>query len=361
MYKMFIHYKDKGPRNSFDLAGLNKYIIRILYILAGLPRCESEKFRNEVMAFNIPDEEIKFLRETNEELNSLQRLTLSWFALWLMKNTYFPLYILISYNTKDIGVDNAIIDPGSSNVSSYGCLITNCTRLSNNAQLATDLIELPIFPLCHPVLSKLYTPLVSMRSTGLSILTITTFFVFIINVVYPIRNYWYSHLQDSIIYPITPVYSFRSHEERVRKYLIEIFTSMRNYMQSQNVKSYGSSFHDFRRLLVDAQHSGCKQHSMASYLKAEMKSLKLLRPMYSELNQQVKEYLGNCIPLARTYAWSLKVDRLFTIFFLSTYSVMLMFFIVAICTLIWFGTSTLEDLEQMDLYAQSVIAAFGLT
>lgn len=117
------------------------------------------------------------------------------------------------------------------NLAHYACFVTNCSRLSarpTSSTLASDFSLLPITPLCHPILAVYYEPIIWLGSSGIPILTITAYCLFILGSAFIMQNYFYPKTSQLIMYIVAPNVGKRLLYNRFIGYLDEVNTSLAN-------------------------------------------------------------------------------------------------------------------------------------
>lgn len=348
---------------AFDSVKLNRAVARLFYSISGLPRCAAHKIETEVSVLDIPEEELKYFSQSREQLEISHILWFLWFLLYIFKGLYFAIYMIIAVSTMEVSSNNDAPNRAP-NSSSYGCLITNCTRLSKDNTLLKDLIELPVFAICHPDLSKIYIPLISAHSIGLNIYTVFTYFVSIVGVFFPIENYLNPRVQDSRAFPFNPTFSIRYHRERARRYLVEVFTSMKNYYCDPNNHESDAS-RGLRKktnliLEIKEREDFMRKADKSDYLAPEKLSLNLLGQNYIELDRDLQDYVGDCVPLARTYSWATRISELRAYMFIFLFFVFLMGFTGGIWIMVIFANGVLNELIEIDSFANDLGCGFWI-
>lgn len=340
---------------------VNRFIVRLSYVLTGVPKCTDRRLRNEIIPLEIPDTELELIKEFKDELQLGQVVYFSYTYLWILKGLYYPIYMVAAVlNIKR--ADGSDRDMSSHNNTYYGCLVTNCTRLSNHSILNDDLVDLPLFAICHPILNKFYWPMTGIHTIGLSIATVFIFFMFLI-ASYGMENHWHPKMQDSILFPVAPTYNIRTNRDRARRYLLEVFHSMQHYYCDFFSRSETEC--DLRNitrknLILEYKNKEfyVRRAQQSAYLTSERHLTTLLESNYMALDQKVRDYLGHCLPMARSYTWAPEASEIGVIMWMFTYSVIMICFSVGLYYLMLAQTRMSEELVVMDLFVQAEGCAF---
>lgn len=349
----------------------NRVVTRLFYMFVGMPRCGRDKFKNEVLVLKPTIEEIEFYRKS-EQLHNSQIIYFIWFTTWILKNLYFSVYMIVTVshievsNDLDLNANLTISGTTQYRRSIYGCLITNCTRLSKQNTFVKDFKELPVFEICHPNLKVFYSPLVATHSVGLNIYTVLTYLTAIAGVYFPIENYIHPRVSDTSLFPLTPTFSIRSHRERAKKYMIAVFASMGNYHCEALSRCRNSidvtRIRETKSIVVDLENSlnMAKRELHSIHMGPERSSLNLLKPNYLLLSREVKDYLSDCLPLARSYAWSAKANEVFALMWINSFVSTVFVSMTGIWLMINYGSSVSDELSQTDTFIQYTGCGFWI-
>lgn len=340
------------PTNS---ATYNRVLAQLYYIIVGQPRCSDEKLKAQVMVFDLPTQETNLYRQFESHIQASQLMYFLWSAIFILKNFYFSFYIIIAANTITSDSSEYISSTNTTAMTSgrtnYACLTTNCSRLTENNPLIRDLRELPVFTICHPNTHSIYAPLTVARSLGLSIYTVFSYYISLVGIVEPIEFYWHPVIQDSRMFSLTPTFSIASHRERARKYLREVFRSMQYFYCDLYNRS--EIMFDLSNRRKKDREDFARTAKKSSYLAPENALLRLLEPNHDQLCQQVKDYLSDCLPLARSYAWSQRAGEIFCILFTLLFMETIISHFIAVVYLMRFGDNIYEELLQIDSFTRS--------
>lgn len=213
-----------------------KFILKTSHLLCAVPKCSNSKFLNEISRSRLPESELEFYRYIRKPLRESQLAIFLWSSLFFLKGLYYSVYMIFEINALelnyDIGVSGSFEDleffEGMS-IAIFGCLLTNCTKLSPNRRLVQDLTRSPLFAICKPNLNKYYMPMTGLDATGLSISSVFTFFVFLVGIAFIIKDNLYPTLQESALYPITLKYSTSILLNKISAYLLRLSVSYQNY------------------------------------------------------------------------------------------------------------------------------------
>lgn len=347
---------------AIDFIVFNRAVARLFYLFVGMPRCGRDQFKNEVLAVDPDEEEIEFYYKCDDHLHNYHIIYFAWFATWILKNLYATIYTVVAVSHIEVGRYHYSMSNVTSSqklhdrFSIYGCLITNCTRLSKQNVFIKDFRELPVFEICHPNFNVVFSPLVASHSMGLGINTVFTYLIAIIGIYFPIINYIDPHVPDSRVFPVTPTFSIRSHRERARKYLIELFTSMENYYCDPfNLCKITIDIGGIRRrkmIDIEKKIDLTRRAHNSIYLSSEMNSLSLLKSGYVQLGREVKDYLADCLPLARSYAWAAKANEVFALLYINSFVTTLSAFVFGAYLMINYTAEVSEELKLMDNFVK---------
>lgn len=316
---------------------ITAWAIRVLYLLIGFPRYTPETFYREIYSPNLPIDEVEYIRQLKSTLEPIQ-IALSLMTLILIaKNLVFPIYTMLSIDLLDynkLGPNNWTPESNFSFVASptvlieFGCLTTNCTKLSPENNIISDLKRLPVFKLCFPNLRLFYYPILDTHYFGLTMHTVITLCIFIMMILLPLHSYVGPLTHDSVVFVVAPSTIHRLHAEVVRQFLIERLNSFKVYYESwKKSEQEQSCVQLFER----------KPHSLSQINRKQ--AIEGLNPSYSEQiqldrldedyssmrNKKIKDYIDDCIPMIRSdfYVDILKKQYWFLIATLSAYVLML--------------------------------------
>lgn len=343
---------------SLDSVKFNRALARLFYLISGLPRCSEEQLKNEILVLDLPAEEVDFFTKAKDRLEISHILWFLWYLFYIFKGLYVCTYIVFSASMMEVG-DGIEVSNRMSHLSSRGCLITNCTRLSKDKTLSKDLIELPIFAICHPNLNRIYIPLINTHTIGLNMYTVFTYFMFIVGIFFPIENYMNPQVQESRVLPYNPTFSVKYNRERARRYLVEVFTSMKNYYSDLNNHHSSEATRDVYKktnLILETQNREdfLRKAEKSNYLAPENSSLDLLRHDYINLIPEAQSYVTDCVPLARTHSWATRISELRAYMFIALFLGILMVYTMTMLVMIIFAEGVADELRQMDSYANSL-------
>lgn len=340
---------------SLDLVSCERFMLKVLYMVSGMPKCTEEKLRKDIMVYNLPQRDLDFYRAIRGQVGPIQKAFYSWALLWILKSLYYPIYMVASI--RNIEIDDESPPKNASNAS-FGCLNTNCRQLSDHSFIIRDLKALPVFAICHPALNMIYLPLTSTYSFGLTLYAALIYFALLGDILFSIENHWHPKLPDVVIFSVTPLASIRHHRERARQYLIEVFKSMQNY--------YCDLYNQRNQIDYDARQLGrinwmlelknrdlfARKAQKSTYLAAERSLSHLLQPKYLDLAPKVQRYIDATVPTARSLEWSRKSALIMAIFWLVGFSGLSSSFITGILGLMFLKSGVSKELQRLDDYSR---------
>lgn len=304
-------------KRDWNIVYLTYISLRIVHSLCGYPRFTDRELRNRIYGPKINEREIEYVNHFSWPIRRTNIVYVAFCACCLSINLVFPLYTMIAMNSfqsqsttskrtgEDVESTSDAVD-----VSTFGCLHTNCSKLRREYHFEDDMVLLPVFKLCFPTLQSYYLPNTDLNLFGLIIHTVSYFLVFVFGVIMPLNLYTNPLSHETGVFVFTPNTMHRIHSEVARKYLVDILSSMKCF--------YYAWKKDLPLTSVDEQQSAIKQqsrqrsftlleslisnqlHDEKSYLRAETLQLRSVNEDYSLLNKTVQNYIDDCVPFIRT-------------------------------------------------------------
>lgn len=348
--------------SKIDPIKLYRSILKLSHLLCGVPKCKHTKLMKVLSNGRLPEVELRFYKFIEEPLRKSQLiyflLTL-WFCL---VSSYYSIYMIHSVGTLEVNKDLQMLPDEFKSyrgapITGFGCLLTNCTSSTTSKPFVRDLVGLPLFAICKPELNRYYLPLTGLDALGLSIYTVYTYFIFLVGVAFVGRSYLHPTLQESSVFPITPIYLGASLREQTQTHLIELSKSLRNYLNA--LKSRPELMCRSRRLrskdLMPSEESYSVKHEqgLSVYKDTGRSFTELLKLDPENMDPIVLKQVADCIPITRTKLWTRKLAEDFCIICGAFITIILAAFVVALWILINYGESYKADLVKFDSAAES--------
>lgn len=301
---------------GFNLAKLTAVAFRAMYLLSGYPRYTKDFFYSKIYSPMLPSQEIGYIRRLTTTLEPFQVVYCTMILMFLAKNSVYPIYTVLSMNLLEyefiarynlLRMDTnqttgPVSAPTQLGPSRYGCLATNCTKLSPNNPLRSDLKTLPVFKLCFPMLRELYYPVLDTHFFGLTMHTVIMHCIIMMSIGIPVASYLRPSSHDVGVFVIAPKSIHRLHAEVIRQFLIERLVSLKCYYanwkkaeeEQRSVELFDKKAHGlsilYERPVVEE----------VQFLNYEQAQLEQLREDYSLISdQRTKDYIDDCVPLIR--------------------------------------------------------------
>lgn len=355
---------------SIDVIYLTYISLRIVHSLCGYPRFTKQELNAEFYGPRNNEKEIKFINEFSLNIKPINIVYTTFCICVVSIGCVFPVYTIISMNLfqsqySDLKNTGGDVKPSATTktVTSFGCLMTNCSKLSIGNSFEDEMVSLPVFRLCFPTLQAYYFPILDISLFGLIIQTVSNFVIFVFGVVMPINLYTNPLSHEADVFVFTPDTVHRLHGEIARKYLIDVLTSMRCFYQTwkknlplivmdEQSTAVISKPGQLSRRLFGSLISN-QIHDEESYLKAENSQLQRIRQDYSLLHKNLRNYIDDCVPFIRTRYFISMMNKQYWSILISCF-----LYICALAVLVVIVThnATIErerELLQIDRFIES--------
>lgn len=370
-------------RKRLNLENFIYISLQLDYWLCGYPRYSASDLGPEVYDVkNVPPQELVYFRTFSTEFHPILMLGCLVCALISVKNLIFPLYTMISIHTIEYlyiyqhdpsfnwsgdevehSMQNStngkrtisIYAQPNSHLTRFGCLRTNCTKLSGDAEFITDLKSLPVFKLCYPNLQAYYYPVLDTNSTGLMVFGVTMCFCIILGLILPLSMFFKIPLNhEYCMFILAPTTIHRYHGQTVRRYLIDRLFSMKNYyFEWRHTANYLNKSYIERKSNNVIANLRRRAIEKESFLNSENLQLNQLNQDYNDLNENARAYVDDCAPLIRNECFATLMAKHF---FVSLITIGLYLTLWAAIS-IWYMHKTTVDheqyLAQIDRYVSS--------
>lgn len=302
---------------------------KINYLVCGYPHYTEQELQTEVYGPNNPPEELKLFEGFSTKLPPVQIALNAFSLLVVIKNSVLPIYTLLAINSVYLNYPHisssfksAITNRSSVTQSGirFGCLYTNCTKLSKVKSFAEDLITVPVFKLCFPHLRDYYYPVLDTNVFGLSVCSIISYLFLLFGFIAPVCLYFWPLTHEVGIFVLAPKTIRRFHGEIIRRYMIDRLVSLKNEfnIMSSNSQTANEAYQ------LDARNDQLD-------LAPENNQLRKLKRDYNLLSKRMRNYIDECIPLARSEEYRLIMSRQYFLgvilcgFYFSIWSLGIMF------------------------------------
>lgn len=275
--------------------------MRLERMFSGYPRYTQQVLKDEVYGPNNDPKELKYFHEFGLKMSPFLAAYMVLGAMLIVKNLFFPIYTLVAVTRLQkqyprlsgnvLEIYPKVQGSTTSNIISFGCLMTNCTRLSSspNGRFYDDLLVLPVFKLCFPGMVSIQNPITDSNLIGLIVHSILLYFNIVIGLIAPIFVYVNPINYEVPMFVIAPKTIQRLYGEICRKYLIGRIISFRYYLHLWRTQSSPASSVSIRMRTFERN---CIEH--------ESSQLEQLRTDYDLTNEQAKDYINDCIPFIRS-------------------------------------------------------------
>lgn len=333
----------KKISSRFNYVDVCYQTLRLDYWFIGYPRYSELELKRDICKINNPEYEIAYFKQFSQYLQPSQAVVVVMTSLVLLKNILFPIYTLSAVDTLRSQYSHLGDIKSNLNRSAliqYGCLWTNCSRLSNENKFFDDIVSIPVYKLCHPYMRKYTYPFLDNDIAGIALQSVTTYFVFIFAIITPIVLYLKPLNHEVGLFVIAPKTLHHLNCEVAREYLLDRLRSIENY--------YFNSKQKIPNLVLD-KSSGKQVSPLAP---EELQRVHLSKD-YTLLHKNVQDFVEDCIPMGRSleFQWQMAKQYLVFLLYSSYYFSLWITGTVLVSELI--SRAREVTLKQMDSYIQS--------
>ena len=152
------------------------------------------------------------------------------YTLYALKTFYaaWECYELMDPNQLESGLGQA--NESSAAIKNFACLATNCSRLSTDGKLASDLTRLPLFGLCFPRLNSIYNPISSLDSLSILVYSFMAFGTLLLGAFIPLLQNFFRTGNELFMFDVAPGATTELMRERARGLLWDLSVSMDNFL-----------------------------------------------------------------------------------------------------------------------------------
>lgn len=260
------------------------------YLLIGYPRYTPQELAEEIYKPNVPENELNLFRRFSTGLKASQVALVALSLVAICKNLTFPIYTLAQVNSlrsrySHLGDLKANLN--KTNPIQYGCLWTNCSKLSPNNRLFDDIVALPVYKLCFPAMHQYVYPVLDNNLSAVAMQTVGMFFAFMFVVFLPIILYLKPLNHEVGMFIIAPQTLHRSNCEKAREFLLERLRSIENYFFESKQK--------IPNLVADNDVTKPAKSALAS----EQLQRVHMNKDSTQLHKNVQDFIEDCIPFGR--------------------------------------------------------------
>lgn len=188
------------------------------------------------------------------------------------------------------------------NLVKFNCMITNCTRLSNNSAstLADDFLMVSQLSICHPMLMHFTLPTIDMGKNGQFLYSLTglgllnyCFIPILVQMFWPIGD-------ETMIFAAAPEYSRRHYSSKIKTILVGVMLSLVNFRKDLiklNIESKSLKIYEQDKLAKLSQEFDDRR---------ELKLLLMAKYRDQNIKYDFKEldnYVNDCMPIIRSNWW----------------------------------------------------------
>lgn len=298
-----------------EITGWHLTILRImkrtLFFFIGYPYFDKDELegRPEVLE-GVPSAELKECMELSIKRPCCLFSTVI-FTIYFIKNNFVVISSFLAFDHYDPSRSLEEITYSSAGGGQYkpryrfGCIETNCTRLTNDSSLAQDLSFIPLITVCEPRLNIFYAPSAYLDSFGLLLLTTVSFQVFVLGAGVAIMQYYFPLSCESLMFILAPTLIVN----KIRNRLKILFVTL------------DKSFKNFKSIAADRRLDGglCAHHSRDRFRSFRYQ---IERPSiyHTDSDLENEELVEDCIPVIRSNWWRAKLVRLFMHSIVAIYS-----------------------------------------
>lgn len=217
-----------GNRKKWSLEALGYLLLDINYHLIGCPYFEihsDEIDKNQ-------DSEIEMIRKYSGKMTAIRVAWLLISSIFILKNFIPMYYITLSLNQIQTIKQINLINNTTEFITSYGCLETNCTSIGQGNDIFSEITFLPVFIFCKPHLKQLFSPIISLQSHGLIIVSGWTFLVLVSGFLLSIYLYFEPMSVDPLLFMLAPNWCRKRLQSKARSIIDQTMFSMTNHRRS---------------------------------------------------------------------------------------------------------------------------------
>lgn len=289
------------------------------------------------------------LDEYLELSNKRSRLSVIFFMMtyliYVMKVSH---YLIFTMSNVDLNNVESNIERIDENLFKFTCVLTNCTQLSSNSTLAEDMIQLPIFSICHPEISKQYPPVINLDSLGVLIFLICCLYILWMGFILPLQQNVYPINNESIMYVLAPNVQIKILIDRIKILMRDISISFQNYKTKfKKFTLQNQSPVDLDVYKIDEQLRSSRSNAFSPPVRGGLCWRQKMRSIGLQRNQIIKddgprftddeleEFAKDCLPAVRSSWWWTRVTKnfCFSLMMLLNVASLIAFFIFAMILL----------------------------
>lgn len=283
---------------------LNLLLSIILYKIYGFPRISVENLAVGIGNNGPRSIELARCAKFPIKLNRIQKLVVVTAIILVIKNLLFPYYIVSSIN--NLMSDSARQAPNTKTLK-FSCLETNCTDETSLAKL----IKLPVFPICQPELSTLLTPVIGLKVFGLSLQTLYTTYIFIMNVILVLELYRRPTCFEMLIFMFAPNVVKSNRHEEIRGNIVKVGRSIRDASSREGERTYLSSKETNERR-VNLNQRSLRSRSVTIWRPGdeELEYNSRFEVSFENLDPNGRAFVSDCMTIFRDEDWAVTINRL---------------------------------------------------
>lgn len=277
---------------------------RMVFATARYPCYSYESIDKMIHEFSLTKEEGNELNELADRIYPYHYFLIITSFIIFITYIVHGIYLLhmLDFNEPDNNLK--IID---NNLIKFTCMITNCSRLSNNtnSSLGGDFLIIPHLSICKPTLRYFLLPFVDMGKNG--------YFMYALvgmgmcnYCCAPLIGQWIRPMgDDTLLFIIAPNCSKQIFIKRIRSIIIDIYSSLLNY-RTNIIKRIINS----KSLRIYEQDKLLKVSKEFDHQR-ELRLVMLAGYRYKDMEydwSELDDFINDCMPIIRTEWWYEQIE-----------------------------------------------------
>lgn len=295
----------KNIKRHFKAESIIELLSAFEYNQFGYPKISERYQQIEINLIGGPQSELDKYKYYTYRITCQQIVNFVLCSVILVKNLQFPRYTINSLENIERAIQNDVLAHGLQ----FGCLKTNCT----SQEAFRKLVTFPIFPICNPEASNYNLPLIGLHSFGLILHSIYTISIVTMGITLITFLYFRPTNSDIFMFLLTPNTLQLIKCEQIRRYLIELHSSMANYYEKYECevepeKEQPVEGGEFNLSLEGFRYN--RSIKSIESLRYELERLKLLEDRFVDLDQYTQDFIVDVVSIFRSLWWRKRIVEL---------------------------------------------------